>query len=212
MTVTAPPESPAASDRTDSGRAVARALGVTEKAFRKWRRHPAWPWPAMPADGWSIREVRAWRSRTLPPPIDAGQGSPTTTPPPPAAESDARDPTQEQPTAENGDAAAAIQPDLGAAFAGMGAERIARLQHIVARRVKIELETAILSGQYMRRQTVLAEWAGRARAVNRALDDISRAIVAAVAGLTDPTDIERAVTAQVDFARAAFMEGMQHHE
>lgn len=118
----------------DSLRKLAAALGVSASTAREYVRRPDWPFPRRGDWSGQIAHIQAWRARTLAPNPAAGPEGPAAGPP---VGSGAGGP----------DLASEPIHELRAS-----PERLAKLQLTITRRAKLELERAILAGQYVKRE------------------------------------------------------------
>jgi hypothetical protein len=130
---------------------LAAALGVSRPAVSKRASSPGWRWGKGPFTAAQVREIRAdQRDRRAMNPAGDGRGH------------DADD-----------DADAGKTLDQALAELRASPERSAKIKLIVARTGKIELEKALLAGQYVKLEEVESGRVARVRAVRAKLQEIA---------------------------------------
>ncbi len=133
-------------EKVDSIRKLAQAVGRSHAAVESWVRRPDWPFPQR--GDWTalVPQIRDWMARTLSP----NPATPLATLPP-------------SPSASDPLADLRLSP-----------ERMAKVQLLITRRAKLELERLILAGDYINKAEEARRDQDKIYVVKTALSNLTR--------------------------------------
>ncbi|MFO0836929.1 MAG: hypothetical protein U1D55_00260 [Phycisphaerae bacterium] len=187
-------------------RELAAAVGRSHTAVSGWIRHPRWD--QSPTPPWDVERARDWAARMLAanpaeqsgPRVAAGHGGGGSSERPGTSAA-----SHGGPAAVHGGAApgGGLPADPGIEALRRNPLAAAKLKLTVVRAQKLELERAILAGEFVPRRDVEQLFASCAYRVRSALEALPRQLAERLARLNDAAAIEAVLD---DAIRAALLE------